>query len=155
MTIKRSGFGPRKTQAFTRSAAKEAGAVIKVKRAMKSRGMKGRAPTADEARFMDAMASLGCLACAKDGIENSHISLHHIDGRTKEGAHYLVLALCSFHHQQDDSDPMGRISVHGSRKRFESRYGTQYELLAEAKKKLEARGAGKTDGNQSASYHEN
>lgn len=133
MTLKRSGFGPRKTQAFTRSAAKEAGAVVKVKRAMKSRGMKGRAPTADEARFMDAMASLGCLACAKDGVENSHISLHHIDGRTKEGAHYLVLSLCAPHHQQDDSDPMGRISVHGSRKRFETRYGTQYELLAEAK----------------------
>lgn len=127
---------PLKGSGFLRSRVKEAKAVIKIKVAMKSRGMKGRAPTADEARFMDAMASLGCLACAKDGITNPWVSLHHIDGRTKEGAHYKVLGLCAEHHQQDDTDPMGRISVHGSKKQFEARYGTQYELLAEAREKL-------------------
>jgi hypothetical protein len=125
-----------KRTAFARTASKEASAVAKICKPMKSRGMKGRPPTAEEERFMSAVASLGCLACAKDGIENPWISIHHIDGRTKPGAHFLVLGLCAPHHQQDDSDAMGRVSVHGRKAQFEARYGTQYELLAEAKTKL-------------------
>ncbi len=124
-----------KRTGFLRTQRKEARAVVKLR--LKSKGMAGRTPTADEARFMDAMAALGCLACAKDGIENLHISIHHIAGRTAPGAHYLTIGLCAPHHQQDDGDPMGRISVHGSKARFEARYGTQYELLAEAKARLE------------------
>jgi hypothetical protein len=100
-------------------------------KAIKSRGMKGRAPTTAEQAFMDAVASIGCIACLADGYENVRISIHHIDGRTKDGAHYLVLPLCGEHHQQDDSDPMGRIAVHPNKKRFEQKYGTQRELLAE------------------------
>ncbi|MFZ3286577.1 MAG: Ref family recombination enhancement nuclease [Telluria sp.] len=124
-----------KSASLDRIATKEAAGAAKVR--MKSRGLKGRPPTADEQRFMDAMGALGCRACAKDGIENAHISLHHIDGRTKPGAHFLVISLCGPHHQQDDTDPMGRISVHGYKARFEAKYGTQYELLAEAKARLE------------------
>jgi hypothetical protein len=103
---------------------------------MKSRGMAGRTPTAAEQKFMNAVASLGCLACLKDGRVNPWISLHHIDGRTKPGAHFEVLGLCSPHHQQDDSDPLQRPSVHGRKKTFVERYGTEYELLAWAKEKL-------------------
>ncbi|MFK3741413.1 Ref family recombination enhancement nuclease [Massilia sp. TN1-12] len=103
----------------------------KLSKPMKSRGMKGRPPTAEEARFMDRMGSLPCIACLKDGWTNEVISLHHLDGRTKPGAHFLVLPLCAEHHQQDDSDPRGRISVHGRKATFEARYGTQRELLAE------------------------
>jgi len=98
---------------------------------MRSRGMKGRPPTAEEARFMDRMGKLPCIACQKDGWTNHVISLHHIDGRTKPGAHFLVLPLCGPHHQQDDTDPRGRISLHGHKKPFQARYGTERELLAE------------------------
>lgn len=100
-------------------------------RAIKSKGMKGRTPTAEEQRTMDAIAALGCIACRKDGHANPWISLHHIDGRTKPGAHALVLPLCGPHHQQDDTDPMQRPSVHGRKATFTARYGTERELLAE------------------------
>lgn len=103
---------------------------------MKSRGMKGRAPTAAEREFMDKIASLGCLACAKDGVVNPWISLHHIAGRTAPGAHLLVLPLCAEHHQHDDSDPRGRIGVHPFKAKFEARYGPQMELLEEARRQL-------------------
>lgn len=96
-----------------------------------SRGLKGRPPTAAEQRFMDLAGAVPCLACMKDGRINHHISLHHIDGRTKPGAHFLVLPLCPSHHQQDDTDPLQRISLHGAKKRFVERYGTEAELLAE------------------------
>lgn len=47
-----------------------------------------------------------------------------------------VLALCAEHHQQDDSDPMGRIAVHPNKARFEAKYGTQAELIAQTHKLL-------------------
>ena len=103
----------------------------KLTKSMKSRGMKGRPPTAEESRFMDKMGALPCIACLKDGWTNHVISLHHIDGRTKPGAHFLVLPLCGPHHQQDDTDPRGRISLHGRKATFQARYGTERELLAE------------------------
>jgi len=98
---------------------------------LKSHGMKGRTPTADERRRMDAIAAIGCIACKHDGIDNPHVSLHHIDGRTKPGAHLMVLPLCAPHHQQDDTDPLQRPSVHGRKATFTARYGTEMELLAE------------------------
>lgn len=103
----------------------------KLPKPIKSRGMKGRPPTAEEARFMDAIAKLGCVACRKDGWENLHVSVHHIDGRTKPGAHMLVLPLCAGHHQDGTGTNSTLIAVHPDKARFEARYGTQRELLAE------------------------
>lgn len=150
---------PMKSNGFARADRKEAQAVAKLRNAiapaapafprnrepkppklpkpMKSRGMKGRPPTAEEARFMDRMGTLPCIACQKDGQTNHTISLHHIDGRTKPGAHFLVLPLCGPHHQQDDTDPRGRMSLHGHKKPFQARYGTERELLAECIAMLE------------------
>lgn len=144
---------PMKSNGFARADRKEAQAVAQLRRAvaparpelprnreskspklakpMKSRGMKGRLPTAEESRFMDRMGALPCIACRKDGWTNHAISLHHIDGRTKPGAHFLVLPLCAPHHQPDDTDPRGRISLHGRKATFQARYGTERELLAE------------------------
>ena len=106
-------------------------------KAMKSRGMKGRPPTAEEALFMDRMGTLPCIACLKDGWANYVISLHHIDGRVKPDAHRQILPLCGPHHQQDDTDPRGRISVHGRKATFQARYGTERELLAECLEMLD------------------
>lgn len=101
-----------------------------------SRGMKGRTPTAAERAFMEAAGKVPCLACTIDGRHNPVISLHHIDGRTKPGAHFLVLPLCGPHHQQDDSDPLQRPSVHGRKATFTARYGTELELLAKLRSLL-------------------
>lgn len=131
--LKRTGFKPR-TQPMNRTGVLGQSSFqreAKTRKPMKSRGMKGRTPTVEEQRFMDAVGGLGCIACRKDGRINPWASIHHIDGRTKPGAHLKTLALCGPHHQQDDSDPMGRLSVHGHKAQFEARYGTQYELLAE------------------------
>jgi hypothetical protein len=99
--------------------------------------MKGRTPNAAELRFMDAIGSLGCLACATDGNSNPWISLHHIDGRTKPGAHYLVIGLCAGHHQQGTGNDKSMIAVHPYKAGFERRYGSQMQLLAEAKLRLD------------------
>lgn len=91
-----------------------------------------RPKTAEDEAFWDRLAKeVGCVACLKDGNFNPHVSIHHIDGRTKPGCHSLVLPLCGPHHQQDDTDPAGRVAVHPYKARFERKYGTQEELLAQ------------------------
>ena len=98
--------------------------------------MKGRNPSAAEKRFHDQLASLGCIACRIDGNHNPTVSIHHIDGRTKPGAHMRVLPLCAGHHQDGYGIP-GLIAVHPYKRRFEDRYGSQYELQAMCEQLLE------------------
>ncbi|WP_313397120.1 Ref family recombination enhancement nuclease [Stutzerimonas nitrititolerans] len=98
--------------------------------------MKGRNPSAAEKRFHDRLAALGCIACRIDGNHNPVVSIHHIDGRTKPGAHLRVLPLCAGHHQDGYGIP-GLIAVHPYKRRFEDRYGSQYELLAMCEQLLE------------------
>lgn len=97
----------------------------------KRQGMKTkqRAVTPEEKALWDKLAGLGCIACAKDGHYNPHVSIHHIDGRTKPGCHKLVLPLCAGHHQDGTGAP-GLIAVHPWKARFEKTYGSQLELLA-------------------------
>ena len=90
---------------------------------------KQRPVTAQEKLYWSRLAEeVGCIACLLDGNRNTYVSIHHIDGRTKPGCHGLVLPLCAPHHQQDDTDPMGRVAVHPNGARFEIRYGSQMEL---------------------------
>lgn len=133
--MKAGGF---KSAAFNRSAAKEAGAVVKVKRAMKS---SQRAVSADEKLLWDRLAARGCVACLKDGRFNPHVSIHHCDGRTKPDCHKRVLALCGSHHQDDGS---GAIAIHPWKAQFEAKYGTQAELMAEWAEALAGQQAGAT-----------
>ncbi len=110
-----------------------------------SAGMKGRAPTAEQKRFHDALASIGCIASLKDGIADPIVSIHHIDGRMKPDAHWLVLPLSAGNHQDGTGAP-GRVAVHPYKARFEARYGTQRELLRECIQILLCRGVEVPDG---------
>jgi hypothetical protein len=98
------------------------------------------AVTDDEKALWSKMASIGCIACLIDGISNSYVSIHHVDGRTKPGCHKKVLALCAPHHQHDVADPMHRIGVHPYKARFEKIYGTQTELMEKTRLLVEALG---------------
>lgn len=99
--------------------------------------MKGKTPTAAEKAHWNRVAALGCIACRKDGLHNTHVSIHHVDGRTKPGAHMRVLPLCAGHHQDGTGAP-GLIAVHPWKARFEARYGTQEALLQEVEGLLDA-----------------
>ncbi|SER37329.1 MULTISPECIES: Ref family recombination enhancement nuclease [Pseudomonas] len=103
--------------------------------------MKGTTPTASQKRYHDSLAShVGCIACRHDYDEfNGYVSIHHMDGRTKPDAHYLVLPLCAGHHQDGYGQP-GMIAVHPYKARFESRYGKQIRLLAECVNRLAEQG---------------
>jgi len=108
--------------------------------------MKGRNPTAEQKRFWDMLArEVGCIASRKDGFWEPRVSIHHIDGRTKPDAHWLVLPLSAGNHQDGTGAP-GRIAVHPWKARFEARYGTQRELLRECIRILLDRGCDVPEG---------
>ena len=108
----------------------------------RSRGSKGRTPTAAERRVMDALGKLPCIACLMNGKETHLISLHHIDGRTKPDAHKLVLPLCVYHHQHAAPEDVRAeypwlVPVHacgnvGGPAEFAALNGTEYDLLRES-----------------------
>ena len=74
-----------------------------------------------EKQHMNKVAQLGCIICG-----NSEVHLHHIRypglGMGKRSTNFEVIPLCQPHHQ-------GNLSVHGSPKLFEEKFGTQKQLL--------------------------
>lgn len=94
--------------------------------------MKGRPVTDAEKLLHDRVAQLGCVACRQEGIFNTHISIHHVHGRTKPGAHMHVLPLCAPHHVDDGT----ALAVHPHKRRWEERYGKQDDLVAAQWKEL-------------------
>ena len=101
--------------------------------------MKGRTRTAAEKRFHDLLCQhIGCIACFIDSgrdRRNTYVSVHHIDGRSKQWAHWYVIPVCAGHHQDGTGAP-GLIAIHPWKTRFEDRYGAQMELLRDCIKQL-------------------
>ena len=105
--------------------------------------MKGRNPNTTEKAFHDLLArEIGCIACYIDSgrsMRNHYCSIHHIDGRTKPLAHWMVLPLCAGHHQDGSGQP-GLLAVHPWKRRFEQQYAPQLLLLIDCIEQLAAQG---------------
>lgn len=121
--------------------------VKKAPKPIKSKGLVGRTPTAEEKRVMDALGSLPCLACLLKGRYRPLISLHHLDGRVVEHAHMKVLPLCAEHHdtpadpsviaQYPDLIPYHARGRWGGKAAWRAENGCEYEMLAIAFKMIE------------------
>ncbi len=89
--------------------------------------MKGRNATSKEKIHMDKVRQLGCIVCRLQGMYGVPAEIHHIEGKTKLNAHFIILPLCFEHHRMgSDKEP---ISRHPYKTRFVEAYGTEYELL--------------------------
>lgn len=95
--------------------------------------MKGRQPTAEEKRHMKKVAALGCIVCLLFEEVFTPASIHHMEGKTKPGAHFKALPLC-FRHHQEGSCCDEWVSRHPHKARFEERYGTEEQLLEHVNK---------------------
>jgi len=96
--------------------------------------------TKAEKQYHDHVASLGCIACMKDGNFNDYVSIHHVAGRTAQGCQAKVLALCAGHHQKGTGQDKTMIAVHPDKARFEAKYGTQQFLMQITNELLKQRG---------------
>lgn len=89
-----------------------------------------KAATPKEKRYMDSVASLGCVVCRNTGNGQTPALVHHI--RTGQGAgqrasNYLTLPLCPIHHMGSGSG----VSYHDDSPAFERMYGSELDLLAQ------------------------
>ena len=83
-------------------------------------------PNRSEKLHWSRLASeVGCIACRVEGRRNDFISIHHVNGRTKPGAHMQVLPLCGAHHQTGGEG----VAIHHNKARFERNYGSQISLM--------------------------
>lgn len=99
--------------------------------------MLGRSVTNNQKQYWNLLChEVGCIACIKESRYNNYCSIHHIEGRTKKDSHWLVLPLCSGHHQDNGT----AIAVHPYKKRFEQKYGNQYQLIGDCVDILEKHG---------------
>jgi hypothetical protein len=97
--------------------------------------MKGRKPTAAEKKHMASVAELGCIVCKLYMRTYTPAEIHHIDGKTKAGAHFRVLGLCYWHHR-GGMHCETYTSRHPFKTEFEECYGTEAELLAKTRELL-------------------
>lgn len=94
-----------------------------------------KSPTKLEREWMDRAVRYGCLACILDGHEPRPTAYHHIVMFGRRLGHLYGIGLCDPGHHQN-GEQFGLLSVHPHKARFEAKYGTQLELLAELKKRL-------------------
>ena len=79
---------------------------------------KKKPATQAESDHMGAVAELGCLICRRPA------EVHHMAGHGVRASHYETIPLCPDHHRNSNE------CVHAGRRTFESRFGTERELLA-------------------------
>jgi hypothetical protein len=80
-----------------------------------------------EKAYLDAVASLGCIACREAG-HNTPAVIHHIragQGMAQRAGNALVIPLCPEHHNQGGHG----IAIHAGQRTWEQMYGTELELL--------------------------
>ena len=85
---------------------------------------KKRSKTAEEERWMDRVAQLGCIIC-----QNNHVVLHHITtlrlGYSRKSSNFATLPLCFNCHDAK----IKTQSLHEDIEGWEDRNGTQIEWL--------------------------
>jgi len=99
--------------------------------------LNGKKPTKAETKWIESIVEYGCVVCRNEG-KHTPPQVHHINGSKKEGCHFDTIPLCYYHHQGHNDDS-AYTSRHPFKARFEERYGTDLELLAQIREELAAR----------------
>ena len=92
--------------------------------------------TKAERQHLDRVARLGCCVCIRLGYGESPAEIHHqrkLAGMGQRSSHFDVIPLCPLHHRTGGYG----VAIHAGQKEWESRYGTELELLEYTKNLLE------------------
>ena len=84
-------------------------------------------------KYLDKVASLGCIVCRNLGFGESPAEIHHIRdgyGISQRAPDSEAIPLCFIHHRSEGG---GQIGYHTSPLGFIERYGTERELLHQVK----------------------
>ena len=86
---------------------------------------------------MDDAIEIGCVVCRLEFQIVSPAEIHHLEGKTKEGAHLRSIPLCPHHHRLGLRNDQV-VSRHPHKQEFERRYGTEEYLLECAQRMVSA-----------------
>jgi hypothetical protein len=129
--MKRSPFKPKPDWKPLKASKPMAKGTSKLKPvgARAKRMRQGRvAPTAEESAWMTDAVSCGCVVCATQGYGFVLAEIHHLKSGDRRMGHMFSIPLCEKHHRGGAGDGQF-ISRHPFKKRFETAYGTEMELL--------------------------
>jgi hypothetical protein len=89
----------------------------------------GGGMTKAEREHLEKVAAMGCLVCSRPA------EIHHIRtglGMSQRASNYEVLPLCPYHHRQGGFGE----AIHAGQKEFESKYGSEVELLNKINRRI-------------------
>ena len=98
--------------------------------------------TTAERKHLDAVASLGCIVCHREGLGFAPAEIHHLKRNPETGAHlgmgqrashFHTIPLCPTHHRAGGFG----VAYHAGPRQFEKHFGTEAELWAEVQRLLE------------------
>ena len=84
---------------------------------------------------MDAVVQLGCIACRVMGVFGTPCEVHHLLKNGERIDHLHTIGLCPSHHRSEINN-MHIVSRHPWRREFETRYGTEMQLLNLTREKI-------------------
>lgn len=96
----------------------------------------GRTPTAEEDAYMKKVASIGCIICLLYLHVESPAEIHHVEGKTDPGCHFLILPLCMKHHRAEGPSK-GYVSRADGKKSFEAAYMSEHDLIIVVRRAVE------------------
>jgi len=89
-----------------------------------------KSKTKDEKRWLNHVASLGCIVCRNLGYGESPAEIHHAriaTGIGRRSSHFDVIPLCPRHHR------LGDDAYHAAPAEWERRFGKQADLIIQTK----------------------
>ena len=86
-----------------------------------------------ERRHMDAVASLGCICCRREGLGCSPAEIHHAYHDRMRRDHLRVIPMCPTHHRLGGPG----VALHAGKRQWEQVHGTEAELLEDVAALLE------------------
>ena len=87
--------------------------------------------TKAEKEHLSKVAAFGCIACYLQGTPGTPAEIHHPRagaGMGKRASHFDAIPLCPVHHR--GTAGLAHPSIHGSKRAFIERFGTELELLS-------------------------
>jgi len=89
--------------------------------------------TEAEKKYLEQVAQLPCIACAKKGFNTTPVEVHHIRegvGMAQRASHFDTIPLCPFHHRH------GAEAVHVSPETFKDLFGSEEDLVEETRQNV-------------------
>lgn len=121
--LRRSGLGPR-------ALVKPSARIDKAVKAQKVYRYKKVPPNAEERAWMAFVAGFGCVVCWLHHAVKTPCAVHHIIEGGRRVGHLFTIGLCDPGHHQGAPVGTEKVSRHPWKARFETEYGTEYELHA-------------------------